>query len=172
MSITVAYFFNSEMSLPQLAESVNGCLGCSFAPYKGDEQDMFCRLLSIELDLCRHDLVNDCALDFENYQYELGTRTAVPDGDLRQIQVELVAMITFILYRRLNIDRGMLVFEVQTLLARYRAHNGNWFDEVSGQAVIFPQHFIDLHERISREGWRQMKIAKRRRPRKGALTTQ
>lgn len=153
MSITIDYYFNHSEDLPELAKNLNAWLGCNLSPYDGDSEDLFCRFLAMEFTLCKHDLGNDGELDFDSYIYQLGFRTPVPDGDLRIIQLPSIALSAYSLYRRMNIT-GMLVYNVQILLARYEerlkaeSNAPDIYDSVSAQFVSFPGHFETLQNRI------------------------
>ena len=154
MSITVEYLFNSELNLESLITQLNEKLGFSFSPYEGDSNDQFCRFLGMELSLdAGHGLVNDGECNFEDYAFQIGTRTPVPDGDLRVMQVESMTSLAFAMHRRLSVQSGLLTFDVQTALARYRMTESGWYDDLSSATVSFPQHFADVRSRIKREGW-------------------
>lgn len=158
MSVTIDYFFNHSDDLPELTRNINGWLGCSLASYKGDSEDLFCRFLAMEFSLSTHDLENDRELDFENYKYELGFRVPAPDGDLRILQLPAIALVAHTLYCRMKIT-GMLVYDVQTLLARYEErleaedNTPEIYDVVSGEFVSFPKHFETLQRRLSEKAW-------------------
>jgi len=148
MSINVGYFFNSDAPLPEVAELLNKALGCHFQPYQGDDSDLFCRFLSLEISLWAHDLEDDRDLDFTTYRYELSTRTPAGDGDIRELQLGVMAMLPSILQCRAGITSGILVYDVQRLLARYEMRGDKFFDAVSGQAVTLPDHYRQVFERI------------------------
>ncbi|TWT32249.1 hypothetical protein KOR34_40110 [Posidoniimonas corsicana] len=154
MSITVEYLFNSALAFDSLVDLLNDKLGLCFAPYNGDSADQYCRLLGMELSLhsC-HGLVNDGECRFEDYAYQIETRTPVCDGDLRVVQVELMAMLAYTMHRRLNVLSGLLTFDVQCALARYRTTETGWYDELSCSPVTFPQHLVTIRDRITRAGW-------------------
>jgi hypothetical protein len=148
MSINVAYFFNSDATLPEVAKSLDQVLGCCFEPYQGDAADLFCRFLSLATSLSTHQLENDGDLDFTTYRYELDTRTSFGDADLREVQLGLMAILPSILQLRAGITNGILVYDVQRLLARYEMRGKDFFDSVSGRPVTFPDHFHDILKRI------------------------
>ena len=100
-----------------------------------------------------HGLVNDGECNFEDYAFQIGTRTPVPDGDLRVMQVESMTSLAFAMHRHLSVQSGLLTFDVQTALARYRMTESGWYDDLSSATVSFPQHFADVRSRIKREGW-------------------
>lgn len=148
MSVTVGYFFNSDTSLAQLARDVNRVLGCSFAPYDGEDEDLYCRHYAMEFSLWTPSgFQNDRDLNFEDYRYELELRTPAPDGDLRPIQISVMALAAFALHMRLGIHTGILVCEEQVLLARYDLLGDDWRDLVSGKRVQFPDHLVDVYSR-------------------------
>ncbi|HXG63604.1 MAG TPA: hypothetical protein VNO70_00765 [Blastocatellia bacterium] len=153
MSITIDYFFNDDRSLPELAEEINDWLGCQLSPYQNDPNDFFCRLFGMEFALSEHRLENDGELDFQNYRYELGIRTPLPDADFRPFQLPVMALVAYALYSRLRIT-GILVFDVQLLLARYKerlnpgTNTVHLFDEVSNEFVSYPKHISDLVRRM------------------------
>lgn len=149
MSVTVEFLFNTEATLLDLAREVNRVLGCSLAPYEDNSDDQYCRFFGMEFTLkTGHELENDGELNFEDYRYILDTRTPIPDSDLRPIQVEVIVIAAFVLHQRLGINRGMITFDVQQLLARYEAVDGEWTDNISGQAVRFPRHIADVKARV------------------------
>ena len=147
MSVCVDYFFNHPSKLSSLAEQINGWIGCSLSPYEDNPEDLFSRFLGMELTLSKHALENDRELNFEDFDYRIGIRSPIPDGDLRSMQVPAMALIAYTLFRRMSIA-GMLVYDVQTLLARYelRVENGldELFDLVSNRIVRFPDHVESL----------------------------
>jgi hypothetical protein len=86
--------------------------------------------------------------------YHLNIRTPMPDADLRRIQVPTMVLIAYALYYRLSL-KGMLVYEMQHLLARYEdridlrlSGTEEMFDGVSGEFVIFPRHLENLSNRL------------------------
>ena len=154
MSITVDYFFNHQDELSSVARKISEWLGCYLAPYDGRHDDLFCRFLGMELTLSKHTFENDGELDFENYTFRLSTRTPIPDWDLRIGQVPAMVLIANTLYRRMNL-KGMLVYDMQHLLARYEDHldlkgsgTETMFDTVSGECVMFPEHLVALDKRL------------------------
>jgi hypothetical protein len=140
MSVNIDYFFNFDGSLLELGNLLDGVLGCCFEPYEGDPSDLFCRLLSLETSLSEHAFDDDRELNFSAYRYQFGTRTAAGVADLREIQLGLMTFLPFVLYRRASISGGMLVYDIQQLLARYEVRDGRFYDTVTGQPVNFPAH--------------------------------
>lgn len=152
MSITIDYFFNFEGNLEDLTAKVNSCLGSNLQPYDGNSNDLFDRFLSMELSLSTHTLENDTDLNFEDFQYEIGIRNSVPDGDVRDMVSTVMGLIPSLLYRRGDIKEGILIYDVQILLARYTERIEDsitgLFDEVSGVFVESPRHISDINSRI------------------------
>ena len=151
VSITVQYLFNTEDDLTTLVSRFRSIIGVNFAPYDDDCADQFCRFLGMELTLQRdHGLENDRECNFEDYVYILDTRTPIPDGDLRPIQMETMAILAFLLHKRLSISNGLLAFDVQVPLARYEVRDGAWYDLISNSNVDFPGHFQNIRSRVDR----------------------
>lgn len=147
MSICVDYFFNHQSDLSILGQELNAWLGSSLAAQEADPEELFCRFLGMELSLSEHTFENDLELNFEDFRYRLGIRSPLPDADLRSMQIPVMAFIAFSLFRRMGIV-GMLVYDVQRLLARYEASVEDGLDElfdlVSQKIVRFPDHLESL----------------------------
>ncbi len=158
MSITTNYFFNDSDDLIELTPKINSWLGCFLEPYEASSEDLFCRFLAMEFSLSIHNLENDGELDFENYKYEIGFRVPAPDGDLRISQLPAIALVAYVLYRRMKIT-GMLVYDVQSLLARYEerlepeSYVTEIYDTVSKEFVSFPKHLETLQKRLPETVW-------------------
>ncbi|MCG3134330.1 MAG: hypothetical protein HMLKMBBP_01635 [Planctomycetes bacterium] len=128
---------------------VSATLGVDLQPYEGDAEDLFARFLGLELSLHACDLERDRGIDFSRYQFILSTRTPWGDADLRAYQLEATALAAYTLLVRGTPREGILVHEVQRLLARYTVSpEGQVRDSVSGAAVSFPRHLQDLRARI------------------------
>ena len=154
MSITVEYLFNAELDLDSLVAQLNKKLGFSFLPYECNSNNLFCRFLGMELSLItNHGLVDDRECNFEDYAFQIGTRTPISDGDLRPMQVESMCSLAFAMHRRMDVQTGLLSFDAQTALARYRMTESGWYDDLSSSIVSFPQHFADVRSRIKRDDW-------------------
>jgi hypothetical protein len=76
------------------------------------------------------------------------------DWDLRIVQVPAMVLIANTLYCRMSL-KGMLVYDMQHLLARYEGHldlkgsgTETMFDTVSGECVMFPEHLVALDKRL------------------------
>lgn len=67
-------------------------------------------------------LENDRNLDFESFKYELDFRTAWGNAQMRPIKLPAMLMVIYTLHQLYGIT-GMLVYDVQILLARYEEHN-------------------------------------------------
>lgn len=163
MSITIDYYFNWPGTLSELAEQFRQWVGCNLQPYEGDPEDLYCRFLGMEFSLHdEHGLVNDLDVNFEDYRFEAGIRTPVPDGDFRPLQFMTMASLVYVLHRRLGISEGILVFDVGRLLARYEQRTTSdgkalLYDSVSEASVKYPEHYTSLMlrmpERALGAGW-------------------
>lgn len=156
MSITVDFFFNHPNNLAETAKSINGWLGCSLTPYEDDQENLFCRFLAMEFSLSEHNLENDRDCNFEDYGYELSFRTPIPDSDFRIIQIPAIALVIYTLFSRMGIT-GMLVYDVQLLLAKYEERilsetgQKGLFDVISNESISFPKHFVMLQEYLEKQ---------------------
>jgi len=148
MSVTVEYSFNSELPLPELAFEIRRRLGCVLRPGSEDPEALFSGgLFGMELDLWVHTLVNDRDANFESYRYLLGNKTWAGNS-MRRIQMEVMALIAYFLHDTLEIDRGMLTYDVQIVVARYEPRAEGWHDLVGDKRVTYPEHLIDLKARV------------------------
>lgn len=158
MSITIDYFFNYPETMEQTAEDINTWIGSRLEPYQGDPSDLFCRFLGMEFSLSEHTMKDDGELDFQTFQYEIGTRTPAPEADFRLIQLPVMAFLAFALYRKLGIT-GILVYDGQRLLARYvergdsKTGSPGLFDTISDKFVTFPSHLADLGQLMPENEW-------------------
>ena len=153
MSTTIDYYFNWDGTLSELEEQFRLWVGTDLRPYEGDPEDLYCRFLGMEFSLNEHALKNDRELNFEDYGFEVGIRTPMPDGDFRPLQLITMASLVYVLYRRLGILEGILVFDMGLLLARYEPRHGRetglrLYDSVSAEFVKYPQHLTSLMSRI------------------------
>jgi hypothetical protein len=148
MSITIDYFFNADAGAGELAKAINSALGTSLAPM--EDSDSFCgELFGMELVFCAaRGYVNDRDLDFESYRFVIGNKTWASNLDLLPIQLETLVIVMFVLFQRLGVDQGMLVYEVQRLLGRYEQRDGEWLELISGQGVTFPDHLSEVRRRL------------------------
>src|SRR5215207_7897848 len=164
MSVTVDYFFNYEGSVVDLLAGIGQAVGSELKPYNQNNAEpvYFARFLSMELSLLTdHTLENDDEFNFGDFQYEIGIRNPWRAAGLRDMQIPVVALIASLLHRRSQVKGGILVYDVQILLARYEERPntefGNqlgldittWlFDTISNEFVVFPEHFKDLNDRL------------------------
>lgn len=153
MSITVNYFFNYAKPLAELVEELRTGIGCDLRPNEGDPDNLRCRLLGMEFSLGTHRLSRDGDLDFESFRYKADIRTPLPDADFRPHQITTMTSLAHAMYRRLRVT-GLLVFDVQRLLARYHEQadpttgEAVLYDVVSAEPVRFPQHWTALLSRL------------------------
>jgi hypothetical protein len=159
MSCTINYFFNYPQDLAQTAKDINECLGCSLAPYLGNTDDWFDIFLSMEFSFGKvGGFKNDGELDFENFRYGIDFRTAAGAADARPIQLPAIAAVVYALYYQLGIT-GILVFDVQILIARYEERDiPDWgkglYDVVSDNPFVgFGAHLRLLEQRMP-DSWR------------------
>lgn len=151
MSISADYFFNSDLGLAELAEAINGALGCSLAP-EGEGPDLVyrCWFLGAYFGLSdAFEFENVGDLNMGDFRYNLGNTTWSGPMRASPIQVEVMAEAAFLLYLRLGIHAGILTYDGQVLLARYDLIDGKWCDRVGGKRVGFPGHLVDIKGRIS-----------------------
>ncbi len=99
MSVSVEYFFNSDLALPRLASEIGRWLGCVLQPDPDDSEALFSGVLfGMEFTIWSwHSLVNDRDLNFEDYGYQLANKT-YSGSPSRPIQVEVMALIAFSLH--------------------------------------------------------------------------
>lgn len=151
MSVTIDYFFNSDKKPEDLKTEINTHLGCNLHIVEDERDYFYTRFMNLDFSFGTHTLVNDGKVDFENYRYQLGVKTWASDGYISEIRSGLMAMVVFILYHRLGIKKGMLVYDVQQLMALYeeRIVENNFsylFDTVSQEFIGFPEHIVDLYK--------------------------
>ena len=148
MSYSIGYFFNSNKSFQQLCEEMNEFLDFSFELSKEYKNHAYVRFLGIGLDFYIHTFENDGELNFEDYKYYIGL-TARPYS--KQLRLPVMTFIANILYQQMGISEGILVFDVQRILAKYKEEVDSegykdFYDEVSNKFVEFPQHLMDLNK--------------------------
>ena len=149
MSIYIDYFFNSNKDFKQLLKEINELLGSNLISSETDEENSSGSFFGMPLSFHTQTLENDRELNFQDYKYQIGLTTYWGSADLRDIQVSIVAFIAFLLYLRMQISEGILVYDVQRLLARYKEKSiseeaKGLFDETSNKFVELPQHLLDL----------------------------
>ena len=54
------------------------------------------------------------------------------------------------LFRRASIESGILVYDVQRLLGRYRREEDELFDELSGGVVHLPEHLQSVVGKVEK----------------------
>jgi hypothetical protein len=150
MSATIDFVFNSPDDLIETGGRLNSTLGVVLQPYAGHRNDLFTHFLGLELSLVACSLDDDRDLDFSRYRFMLSTRTAWSASDRRAYQLEATALAAYALLTVGAVQDGMLVYDVQRLLARYsRTAEGEVWDSVSHSVVSFPAHFELLRSRMS-----------------------
>lgn len=152
MSVAIGYYFNTNQPLQELAETLNGVIGCSLAPYEADCTDYFCRLFSMEFALGHNELESDRDLNFDDYGYSLDVCIPVPDHDLLTIAIPTMMSVAYVLHSRLGIHDGLLVWDVQRAIAKYAMRHGEqseelWYDTVTERAVTYPDHWSHVLSR-------------------------
>ena len=151
MSTTVDYFFNSDKDLHELSREINESLGCGLSISRPhDKEQAWCHFFGMSLDFYEHSLESDGRVELDRFKYEIGFAGPSVFGSM---QVSIMAMIAYLLYVRLGISDGLLVFDVQIPLARYERRvlgDGieDLFDKISGKVVEFPQHLADIDSLI------------------------
>lgn len=152
MSINIDYFFNSEKDFEQLTAEIEKWIGCKFQIEEGKNHSstLFGMPINFGID---HGMENDGILNFEDYKYSIGITNYWGSADLRDTQISIMALIANLLYRRIEVKEGILVYDVQRLLAKYSEKidsndEKNLFDEVSDCFVEFPKHLIDLYKKL------------------------
>lgn len=127
---------------------MNDLLGSNFITNYVDKETASSIFFGMEFDFYTHDFVNDCEINFEDYKYTLGLTTYWGIADLRDMQVSILASIAHLFYRRMQISEGIIVYDMQRLLAEYEERvvleDRGFFDKVSNEFVEIPQHFVDL----------------------------
>ena len=141
MSIEWHYFFDADLPLHELASKVNDCLGCNLTPYEGDATDYFCRFLSLEFSLGHNPFHYDPEHELGSHLYELSTRVPSPDGELLAIQPEVMVIVPYVLFARMNVDAGVLVDDSMFVTARYETRinpdgRRGWYDAVADTEVV------------------------------------
>ena len=149
MSVDISFYFNAPGTLAEVAADADRVLGCRLTPYEGNADDLFCRFLSFEMSLHRCTLVEDGDLDFPRFAYDIGLRVPAPDSDLLGFQLETIALVAHVLLRRGTATEGILVYDVQKLLARYEATAEGVIDwTASEDPISFPDHLEELRSRL------------------------
>ena len=150
MSIDIDYLFNSETKFEQLVKEINEVFGTNLKLSETDEENSSGSFFGMPFSFHTHNFENDGEINFQDYRYEIGVKTYWGSADLRSIQVSIVSFIANVLYRRMKISDGILVYDTQRLLARYiekfnpEIDENDLFDIVSNKFLQYPQHLIDL----------------------------
>lgn len=123
-------------------------LDFDFEPSKEYKNHAYARFLGVGLDFYIHTFENDRELNFEDYKYYIGLTGRAYSKDLC---LPIMAFIANLLYLRMEISDGILVFDVQRVLARYKGESyldgtKGLYDQISNRFVEFPQHLIDLNK--------------------------
>ena len=152
MSVRIGYYFNTNQPLHNFAETVNGVLGCSLAPHDGDHTDFYCRFLAMEFSLGHNYLNSNRDLNTHDFGYILEARIPSSDNELLTIATQTMMSVAYVLHVRLNIHFGTLVWDAQTVLAKYELRDcefnePEWYDSVSGKFVRDHTHWLDVLER-------------------------
>lgn len=147
MSTNFTLFFNYPNNLVRLVQEVNDRIGCTLIPYEGDEDDLFCRFFGMELSLSENEgFVNDGELNLVDYKYSIDIKVPSPDNDLLPVSLLSILQITYILHVRGVIDKSILVYDMQKLLARYRNDKKlGVINELTLKSIEFPEHLVDIH---------------------------
>ena len=122
MSVTVEYYFRSDLSLSDLTAQISTPLGCR--PPLADTL-----LLGTRLTLDRCEEENDGELEFEAYNYELVLRT---NG--RHFRATLIPTMLSVVrvLQELFGYHGMVVYNLAILLAKY---DEKFVDTLSGTTL-------------------------------------
>lgn len=89
MSQTCDYFMNYDGSLAELADIVRFAIGVQLSPCDETSHNLCGFLFGMQFFLGTHDFENDQGIAFEDYRYNLGLKTYLPEGDLRPLHVQL-----------------------------------------------------------------------------------
>ena len=136
MSITVEYYFRSELSRADLAKQISAPLGCG-----PTLQDTL--LLGTRLTLGRCTEPNDGELEFEAYNYELALRTR--GRPFRATLIPNMLSVVRVLQELFGYA-GMLVYDLAILLAKY---DEEFVDTLSGTSLSdYPAHLTAVRQRM------------------------
>lgn len=142
VSETFDYYFNSDFSISELADTICEKIGCHLVPLNPDLY--LGRLFGMEFSLSTNNLENDRDVNLKDYAYELSTRTPWALAHLRAIQVQTLALAAFVLHTELGIHEGMLTHESETVLARYQMRGTTWYDLIEESEVRYPDHLVSI----------------------------
>lgn len=147
MSVSIDYFFNSDKELSELSNEINECLGTDLSVSRGHKQEKaWCRFFGMSLDFYEHTLENDGENDFESFRFLFGL---TGPRNIASLRINVLGMLAYILYDRLKIGSGMIVYDLGYPLAIYetRIFENDYedlFDLISGKWVQMPEHLRDL----------------------------
>lgn len=137
MSVTVEYYFRSDLSLPDLNAQIGPPLSCWDRPLEDS------LLLGTRLTLDRCEEENDGELEFEAYNHELVMRTGGPH--FRSTLIPTMLTVVRVLQRLFGYH-GMLVYNLAILLARY---DEQFVDTLSGTSLDdYQAHLTAVMQRM------------------------
>lgn len=152
MSTSVDYLFNFSGDLHELSAEINNCLGSNLRVSKPhDTEQAWARLFGMSLDLYAHSFEGTVReIELSTFKYYLSLSGP---KDVAVMKVPLIAEIAYLLYLQLDVKAGLLVFDLQRLLALYEIkifEDGYeaLYDSVSEKRVVFPEHFVDIDSLI------------------------
>lgn len=136
MSVTVEYYFRSDLSRDDLAKQISAPLGCL-----STMEDTL--LLGTRLTLGRCEEENDGELEFEAYNYELILRTS--GRHFRSTLIPNMLSVVRVLQELFGYT-GMLVYDLAVLLAKY---DEKFVDTLSGTSLPdYPAHLTAVMQRV------------------------
>ena len=161
MSLSVSYFFTSGKLLPELAREINEVVGCSLVPRERRPDSAFTAFpffgmhldLSISINNEEEGYEDIGELVFSAYNFELNLTTNWGQAGVRPIQLPLLLSMVYLLHQQLGI-RGMLVYDVQKLLAKYEGkeveeNRSDLYDSVSQTTFWgFADHLSVVEKRL------------------------
>jgi len=171
MSISINYFFNSDKPLSELVAEINEVIGCSLAPSVGNPEYAFTAFpffgmeLTLAINITGDDkgYVDIDELKFSQYNYDLDVTTYWGQADARPTQLPIMLSIVYMLHRCLGI-RGMLVYDIEILLAKYEERQIEenlcvLHDTVTETTFLrFADHMEAIQKRLS-DGYRNAYVS-------------
>ena len=103
--MSICYFFNSPATFSELAEQMRSRVGINLCSVVSEPEQFTGRFLALDLELQRHEFVNDCGIDFESFEFQLTTTTFVSNSSLRSYQTEAMVLLASALQQALSIHR-------------------------------------------------------------------
>lgn len=145
MTTVINFFFNYSKPLDVLAADINENLACNLEPYEGNSKDYFTNLLGLEFSLNTAGNYDDVVdIDFSNFAYNLSFKS----NSASAIQLYAMLIVIHSLYRRLGVT-GILVYEVEPLLARYEEKNNKLYEVLSGRYYDrVSEQIADIQKRL------------------------